>query len=361
MAMKRHLGLLVLLVLVAAGAAGGWYWWTEMRFLESTDNAYVEGDLSIISPRVAGYVASIEVLENEAVRRGEVLLRLDDRDLRARVDEALAALRSREAAITTAESQRKVQATRVREAEASLASAAAQAAWAEAELGRYTRLVERRSASQQTLDQARVEAERARAAVAAAEAALEAARDQIAVVDATRATAEAERAMAQAALELARIELEHAVLTAPIDGVIGNRRVQLGDYLKVGQQLMTVVPLAELYVEANFKETQLAGMQVGDRVRLKVDAYPDTPLTGTIQSLAPASGSTFSLLPPENATGNFTKVVQRVPVRIALPRPNPLEGLLRPGLSVVVTADRREAGRSLATVPLDRADAAPAR
>jgi membrane fusion protein (multidrug efflux system) len=213
----------------------------------------------------------------------------------------------------------------------------------------------------QTLDQARAQADQARAAVAAAEAALEAARDQIAVIEAARATAEADRAMAQAALELASIDLEHATLRAPIDGVIGNRRVQLGDYLKVGQQLMTIVPLDELYIEANFKETQLAGMQVGGRVRLEVDAYPDTPLTGTIESLAPAAGSTFSLLPPENATGNFTKVVQRVPVRIALPPSNPLRSLLRPGLSVVVTADRREVGQTLAVLPIGRAEAATKR
>ena len=198
------------------------------------------------------------------------------------------------------------------------------------------------------------------AAVAAAEASLEAARDQIAVIDASRATAEAERAMAQAALELARIDLEHAMLRAPIDGVIGNKRVQVGDYLKVGQQLMTIVPLDELYVEANFKETQLAGMRVGDEVRLEVDAYPETPLTGTIESLAPATGSTFSLLPPENATGNFTKVVQRVPVRITLPADNPLTGLLRPGLSVVVTADRRRAGTT-SPRPRRRRRAAPVR
>ena len=169
-----------------------------------------------------------------------------------------------------------MQATRIREAEATLASAAAQASWTQSDFERYSRLAERRNASEQTLGQARVDADRARAAVAAAEASLEAARDQIAVIDAARATAEAERAMAQAALELARIDLEHATLRAPIDGVIGNKRVQVGDYLKVGQQLMTIVPLDELYVEANFKETQLAGMRVGDEVRLEVDAYPET-------------------------------------------------------------------------------------
>jgi membrane fusion protein (multidrug efflux system) len=361
MAMKKSLGLPVLLLLLAAAGVGGWYWWTELRFLETTDNAYVEGDLSVISPRIAGYVAGIEAVENRPVRHGEVLLRLDDRDLRARVDEAAAALRSREAAIATAQSQLKVQATRIREAEATLASAAAQANWTQSDFERYSRLAERRNASEQTLGQARVDADRARAAVAAAEASLEAARDQIAVIDAARATAEAERAMAQAALELARIDLEHATLRAPIDGVIGNKRVQVGDYLKVGQQLMTIVPLDELYVEANFKETQLAGMRVGDEVRLEVDAYPETPLTGTIESLAPASGSTFSLLPPENATGNFTKVVQRVPVRIRLPLTNPLTGLLRPGLSVVVTADRRQGRHDVATAPIERAEAAPVR
>ena len=263
--MKKSLGLPVLLLLLAAAGAGGWYWWTELRFLETTDNAYVRG-------RPVGHLAQDRWLCGRhrgrrepagAARRGAAAPGRPA-TLRARVDEAAAALRSREAAIATAQSQLKVQATRIREAEATLASAAAQASWTQSDFERYSRLAERRNASEQTLGQARVDADRARAAVAAAEASLEAARDQIAVIDAARATAEAERAMAQAALELARIDLEHATLRAPIDGVIGNKRVQVGDYLKVGQQLMTIVPLDELYVEANFKETQL-GRDAGRR------------------------------------------------------------------------------------------------
>ena len=341
--MKKSVALPFLGLALAAAAGGGWYWWTELRFLELTDNAYVHADLSTVGPKVAGYVATVEVAENQPVRRGDVLARLDDRDLRARVDQAAATLKAKAAAVATAESQLKLQDARVREAEATLASARAQAARAQADFGRYDKLVERKNASVQALDGARAESERAAAAVAAAEAALDAAHGEVAVLEAQRDTAGAERAWAEAALELARIELDDAVIRAPADGVVGAKAVQPGDYVKVGQQLMAVVPLHRLYVEANFKETQLAGLKVGGRVRLKVDAYPDAPLDGTVESLAPASGSTFSLLPPENATGNFTKIVQRVPVRIALPPDNPLADRLRPGLSVVVTADRREA------------------
>ena len=335
---------LPLLGLALATAGGGWYWWTELRFLESTDNAYVHADLSTVGPKVAGYVATVEVAENQPVRHGDVLVRLDDRDLRARVDQAAATLRAKAAAVATAESQLKLQDARVREAEAALASARAQAARARADFGRYDKLVERKNASVQALDAARAESVRAAAAVAAAEAALDAAHGEVAVLEARCQSAEAERAWAEAALALARIELDDAVIRAPADGVVGAKAVQSGDYVKVGQQLMAVVPLGRLYVEANFKETQLAGLRIGGHVRLKVDAYPDTPLDGTVESLAPASGSTFSLLPPENATGNFTKIVQRVPVRIALPPANPLADRLRPGLSVVVTADLREPG-----------------
>src|SRR4051794_7935613 len=341
--MKKSVALPFLGLALAAAAGGGWYWWTELRFLESTDNAYVHADLSTVGPKVAGYVATVEVAENQPARRGDVLARLDDRDLRARVDQAAATLKAKAAAVATAESQLKLQDARVREAEAALASARAQAARAQADFGRYDKLVERKNASVQALDAARAESERAAAAVVAAEAALDAAHGEVAVLEAQRDTAGAERAWAEAALELARIELDDAVIRAPADGVVGAKAVQPDDYVKVGQQLMAVVPLHRLYVEANFKETQLAGLRIGGHVRLKVDAYPDARLDGTVESLAPASGSTFSLLPPENATGNFTKIVQRVPVRIALRPDNPLADRLRPGLSVVVTADRREA------------------
>lgn len=339
--MQKRFALPLAGLLLAAAGAGGWRWWTDLRFLETTDNAYLRGDLSTVSPKVAGYVAAVPVADNQPVRRGEVLVRLEDRDLSARVAEAAARLDARAAAVLGLASELKVQGTRVREAEAGLASARAQLARAEADLARYARLAERRNASAQQLGAARAEAERDRALVAAAEAGLEAARDQIPVLDARRAAAEAERGMAEAALELARLDLDNGVLRAPVDGIVGNRSVQVGDYVKVGSRLMTVVPADGLHVEANFKETQLGGLRVGAPVRLEVDAYPGSVIEGTVASLAPASGSTFSLLPAENATGNFTKIVQRVPVRIELPREHPLRGLLRPGLSVVVTADAR--------------------
>jgi membrane fusion protein (multidrug efflux system) len=355
--MRKRLVLPTVLMLGAV-AVVGWYWWTTLRFLETTNNAYVDGDLATVSPRVAGYVANVELAENHPVREGDVLVRLVDREYRARADQAAALLQAREAAMAMVDSQLGVQRLRIREAEAQLASAMAQLARAKADFDRYDRLVRRRNASVQALDAARAEAGRAEAAVTAAEASLAATQEQVLVLENQSRTARAEHAMAQAALDLARSDLDNTVIRAPIDGVIGNRSVQLGDYTKAGEQLMVIVPIDRLYVEANFKETQLRRMRVGSPVSIEVDAFPDVALEGTVESLAPASGSTFSLLPPENATGNYTKIVQRVPVRIALPAGNALAGQLRPGLSVVVTADVRRSGEGGLASPIGSAAAA---
>ncbi|MFO1037014.1 MAG: HlyD family secretion protein [Geminicoccaceae bacterium] len=342
--MAKRAAVPLAVLLLCGGAGAGWYWWTELRFLERTDNAYVRGDLAIVSPRITGHVVSVDVDTNTPVKKGDVLLRIDDRDFRARVDEAEAALAAKTALVESTHSELEMQATRIAEAEATLASAKANAARARSDLDRYVQLADKRNASRQQLESAQAEAEATKAAVDAAAASLEAARDQVGVLRARQASAEAEKGMAGAVLERAKIDLDYTTIQAPIDGVVGNKAVQVGDYLKPGQQLMAVVPMDALYIEANFKETQIARMRSGAKVQLKLDAYPDQPLEGTIESFAPASGSTFSLLPPENASGNFTKIVQRVPVRIALPRDNPLNGRLRPGLSVVVTADTRQAG-----------------
>ncbi|MGQ9366367.1 HlyD family secretion protein [Azospirillum sp. ST 5-10] len=343
--MKKRLGLIVVVLLLAGAGWAGWSWWTDGRFLESTDNAYVEADITVVSPRIDGYVAAVAVEENQPVARGDVLLRLDDRDFRAKVDQARASAESVRASIATIDSRLALERALIAQAEADVASAEAELARARADRERYAALAGHNFASQQTLSNTVAEAEKARAALNRANAALAAERQQVRVLESERTAAEANLAEAEAALALARNDLERTVVEAPVDGIVGNLGARIGQYVHAGTQTMSVVPIREAYVTANFKETQIEGLRVGQPVHLRVDAYPDLEVTGRIASVAPASGARFSLLPPENATGNFTKIVQRVPVRVALPAEGPLAGHLRPGLSVVVTVDTREPGR----------------
>ncbi|WP_431861819.1 HlyD family secretion protein [Azospirillum sp.] len=329
-------------VIALSGAGyGGWHWWTEGRFVESTDNAYVQSDISVVSPKVAGYVRDVRVAENQQVAAGDVLVVLDDRDYRAKVAEAEANVSAQKAALGSNEQKLVWQRTQIARAEAELASAEAERQRAAQAFNRTRSLASDNWTSRQALDTAEADLRKADAAVLKSRAALAAERDQIAVLEAAGAEIKAHMEQTSAALEAARNDLDNTVVRAGVDGVVGNRGVQVGQYARPGVQLLSLVPLPDVYVVANFKETQLADMRPGQKVQVKVDAFPGKALTGTVESFAPASGSKFSLLPPENATGNFTKVVQRVPVRIALPKDTELSGLLRPGLSVVAEVDTR--------------------
>ncbi|MGC2856691.1 HlyD family secretion protein [Novispirillum sp. DQ9] len=341
---KRLVKIAVLATVIAAGlSAGGAAWWGQRGHV-STDNAYVRGDVTPISPKVTGYVTEVAVTDNQAVTAGQILARIDDRDHRARLAEAEAAVAAARAALDGYDRRIDAQRAEIAEAAAGLATWRAELDLAGKELTRTASLARQDFASRQRLDSAEAAVTKARAGLAQADASLTTARSQIAVLEADRARQRALLDQATAHRELAQVDLENTVVRAPVDGVVGNRGVRLGQLVSPGAHLLSLVPLEGVWVEANFKETQIGTLRPGQPVRVRVDAFPDAEITGTVGGLAPASGAEFSLLPPENATGNFTKIVQRVPVRIELPAGSPLAGQLRPGLSVVVDIDTTGAG-----------------
>ena len=303
--MRKPLGVLVLLVLVAA-LAGGWYWWRVARFIESTDDAYVAADISAVSPKVEGYVREVRVTDNQEVKAGDVLVVIDDRDFAARLDQARASRDAQRAALMMLEMRRTWQKAVIDQAEASVTSAEAELRRAQLELVRQRDLAKADVASRQKFEGADADQRKAEAGLVRARAALAAERDQLGVLEAERRQDEAKLQQAEAAVRLAQNDLDDTVIRAPIDGVVGNKGVQVGQLVKAGTLLLALVPLPQVYVVANFKETQLAGMRPGQKVRLSFDALPGRTLRGYVESIAPASGALFSLLPPENATGNFT-------------------------------------------------------
>ena len=341
--MRKVLFIILPVVALALGASGGWYWWNVLRFLQSTDDAYVQSDVSLISPKVEGYIKEVRAADNQEVAEGAVLFVIDDRDFAAKVAQAEAAVATEEAMVLTYGGRLDLQRALIEEAQATLNSAEADLARAQQDYKRYSALLTTDFASHQRFEQAEADARKAEAGVARSRATLAAAQNQLAVLRSQRHEEEGRRQQARATLQLAQNDLDNTVIRAPISGVAGNRAGQVGQYVKAGTQLLSLVPLSRVYVTANFKETQLTHMRPGQLAEVSVDAYPDLTLEGRIESFAPASGAQFSLLPPDNATGNFTKIVQRVPVRIALPADNRLAGLLRPGLSVTVTIDTRGA------------------
>src|SRR5271169_5803042 len=346
--MRKKFAITAVVLVLALGGYGGWHWWTALRFLESTDDAYVASDVSVISPKVEGYLKEIRVRDNQAVKKGAVLFVIDDNDFAAKVAQAQAAVATEEAAIATYASQLDLQQAMIAQADATVQSAAADLTRTQQDFKRYSALMNTDFASRQRFEQAQADARKAEAEATKSRAALAAAQSQLGVLQSQRQEEMAKLQQARANLKLVQIDLANTVIRAPISGIAGNRAGQVGQYVKPGTEVVSVVPLPRVYVTANFKETQLTRMRPGQRAEVSVDAYPDHRLVGRIDSFAPASGAAFSLLPPDNATGNFTKIVQRVPVRIALPREGPLARLLRPGLSVTVTIDTRDEGETIA-------------
>lgn len=353
----------IAVVAVGIGASYGWRWWTVGRFFESTDNAYVQADIVTISPKVQGYVRDVKVADNQPVKAGEILAVIDDEDYAAKVAEARAAVETRRMAIIAADKQLAYQRSMVEQAQAALASSDADRERARRDFARYRDLAGNEYASKQKLEISETDARKADAGTAKARAALASEKDRIAMIEADRRQSEAALKQAEAALVTAEIARDDTVIRAAVDGVVGNRSVQVGQLVRPGVQLMVLVPLPDVFVVANFKETQLRRMRTGQKVVLELDAFPGRPIEGRVDSFAPASGSQFSLLPPENASGNFTKIVQRLPVRIAVPRDNVLAGLIRPGLSVVVSVDTRDGTSDMPMVGalLGPAMAAPGR
>src|SRR6266702_3715282 len=345
----RHAAVIVLVIVVLAlGATTGWYWWTAWRFQQSTDDAYVQSDITVISPKIEGYIKDVPVEENQQVAAGQPLIVVDDRDFAAKVAQAEAAVATEEAIVATYVSRLGSQQAMIEQAAATVQSTEADLNRAQLDYKRYTALVTSDFASRQRFETADADSRKADAALGKARAALVAEQSQLAVLRSQKREEEARLVQARAGLQLAKNDLDNTVIRAPVAGIVGNRAGRAGQYVKPGTQLLSLVPLPHVYVTANFKETQLTQMRPGQSAEISVDAYPDQPLTGRIESFAPASGAQFSLLPPDNATGNFTKIVQRVPVRIALPAGGPLARLLRPGLSVTVTVDTRDIGAAQA-------------
>lgn len=334
------LGLLLPLVLAAAG----WYgydWWMVGRFQVATDDAYVGADTSILAAKVGGYIKSVEVEANQWVKAGDVIARIDDGDYKLAVQAAENKIATQEASLARFDQQAKAARAAVDQAKAELLSAEADLKRTQLEFDRQDKLARSDFASRATLDNARADRDKASASVEASKAALASANANVAVIEAQRTEAAHVLDELKTARDQARRDLDFTVVRAPIDGVVGNRAAQVGQLVQTGTRLIAVVPLEAVYVDANFKETQLGRLKPGQKVRIYVDAYPDEDITGKVVSVSPASGSVFSLLPPENATGNFTKIVQRIPVRVAIDPAVLARHELRPGMSVTATVDTR--------------------
>ena len=349
---KRRGFIFPLVILAALGGGGyeGYRWFVEGRFIVSTDDAYVKADMSTIAAKISGYVVGVPVVENAAVSKGQVLATIDDGDYRNAVDAARARIDTQTATVARIGTQIGAQNAAIDQAKAMLQSAKADAVRYGAEFERADALVRSSYGTQQRLDQARADRDRSVAAVANATAAVTAAQAAMDVLQAQKVEAQKVRGELQTVLDKANRDLSFTTIRAPFDGVIGNKGVQPGQFVQPGTRLLSLVPLESAYIEANFKETQINRLKPGQKVEIKPDALGDRSVQGTVESIAPASGAEFSLLPPENATGNFTKIVQRLPVRITIPPEVAREGLLRPGLSVVVdvhTRDEKEPAPSL--------------
>jgi membrane fusion protein (multidrug efflux system) len=331
------------LAALAAAAYFGDHWWTVGRFTVTTDDAYVGAKSTTLAAKIPGYLAALEVEDNQRVRAGDVIARIDDGDYQLAVKTAQDKVATQQATIERIGKQVGAQQATVEQSKAQLESAQAGATRMKSELTRQQALANRDFASRQTLEQAQANRDQAIAAVDAAQATLQSAAANVDVLKLQQQEAARTLDELKTALAKAERDLSFAVIRAPFDGVIGNRAVQTGDYVQPGQRLASLVPLDGVYVDANFKETQLARLRAGQTASITVDALPDRKITGTVESIAPASGSVFTLLPPDNATGNFTKIVQRIPVRVRVPADVAGEEVLRPGMSVVVSINTKSA------------------
>lgn len=324
----------------------GWGGWVAGLTNQTTNNATLRADTIPVSAEVAGRITRLLVADYQEVRAGDLLMQIDPTEYQAHVDQASAGANAARAAIHNIESQITLQHRVIEQAEAGLAALEADRERIDSENRRQATLKQGGWATGQKLEAAIADMKRIEATIVSQQAAIAAAREQLNVLGTEAEQARAELGSREAARMLAQIELDRTRITAPIDGVVGVSGVREGQYVRAGSQLVSVVPMAQLYVTANFKETQLAKVRPGQAVSLRVDSFPGKVLTGHVERLAPATGAVFSLLPADNATGNFTKVAQRVSIRIALDRDPTLDGLLRPGMSVEATVHTdREAAR----------------
>jgi len=331
----KRVALMVSIVLATLGLAKVAYtWWTVGRFIESTDDAYVGGDVTVIAPKVAGFISKLFVGDNQQVHAGDLLLKLDDRDYLAAQAKADASVAIQQAALSNLDATRHLQEAIVAQAQASIAVAEAEIVRTRDDQVRFSRLLKDSAVSVQESQKTDADYKEAVAVGEKSRAGLVAAQRQLEVIDTQKQQVHAALEQAIAERDLARLNVGYTELRAPIDGTVGNRSAQVGAYATTGSQLISLVPTRGLWIDANFKESQLARMRPGSPAKVKVDSMPGQVFRGHVLSVAPATGAQFSVLPPENATGNFTKIVQRVAVRIMLEDEAATFGQLRPGLSV---------------------------
>jgi membrane fusion protein, multidrug efflux system len=333
-AIRRFLLAGTAVALLAGAAWYGWDYWTVGRYLVSTDDAYVKADNTTIAPKVSGYLSEVLVGDNEHVTAGQILARIDDRDFKVALDQAKADVAAAQAAVTSKRAQLDVQQTVISAAKATIEVDNATQTFASQENKRYTDLAATGYGSVQNAQSAQSRNAGAQAAILRDTANLASAQKQVELLKAEIAQAIAASGRAAALQRQAELNLSYTTITSPIAGIVGNRTLRTGQFVQAGTQLMSLVPATGAYVVANFKETQLTAVRKGQSVDIAVDMFPGQVVHGRVDSLAPASGQEFALLPPDNATGNFTKVVQRIPVKIALDNTS-IE--LRPGMSVIPT------------------------
>ena len=330
-------------LLAVAGAADlGHYYLTTGRYLETTDDAYVKADSTIVAPKISGYLAEVLVADNERVKAGQLLARIDDRDFRSALNQAKADVAASEAAVKNLNAQIELQEPLIQQQAAEVDATEANLKFAQEERTRYDQLMKSGSGTIQRAQQTDATLRAQTAQLQQGKAGLTAANKKIEVLATECAKAVAQLDHARAVEQQAALNLSYAQITAAVEGTVGARTLRVGQYVQAGTQLMAVVPLDQVYVVANFKETQLTHVRSGQPVELYVDSFSSTRLKGHVDSVSPASGLEFALLPPDNATGNFTKIVQRVPVKIVLDDPR-LNGLLRPGMSAVPTVNTKSA------------------
>jgi membrane fusion protein, multidrug efflux system len=338
-AFRRFLLAGTAVALLAGAAWYGWDYWTVGRYLVSTDDAYVKADNTTIAPKVSGYLSEVLVGDNEHVTAGQILARIDDRDFKVALDQSKADVAAAHAAVASKRAQLDVQQAVIAAAKATIEVDTATQTFASQENKRYTDLAATGYGSVQNAQSAQSRNASAQAAILRDTANLASAQKQVELLNAEIAQAIAAAARAAALQRQAELNLSYTTITSPVDGIVGNRTLRTGQFVQAGTQLMSLVPAAGAYVVANFKETQLTAVRKGQPVDIAVDMFPGQLVHGHVDSLAPASGQEFALLPPDNATGNFTKVVQRIPVKIALDNTS-IE--LRPGMSVIPTIETLE-------------------
>jgi membrane fusion protein, multidrug efflux system len=335
-----RLFILLLIGALVIVVAREWDWWVGSSTLQSTDDAYLRADMTPLAAKVPGYVSRVPVQDFQRVHAGDMLVEIVDDDYRAQLDQAQANVAAAGAAIENIEQQKLLQGTLVEQAEAEIAASEADFTRYHLEAVRQQTLLSKGYAGTPQLTEQAVDNEkRAASTLALNRAKLDQQRQQINVLESQKAQAIATFEAQKAARNLAAISLGYTRIIAPVDGMVSERRVRPGQYLSVGTQVISLVPLPNVWVIANYKETQMTNVRSGQRARVTVDAFPGRILHGQVDSWSPASGAEFSLLPPDNATGNFTKVVQRIPVKIVLDRDPSLGDLLRPGMSVIATID----------------------